>query len=63
MAIISVAQMAIRVPLTYVVDPVPFASFGVFWGGVAAAIYLLVIGILADTGIGVWWLIRKALRR
>ena len=34
MAILAVAQIVIRVPLTYVVDPVPFASFGVFWGGV-----------------------------
>lgn len=63
MAVIGLAQMVVRLPLTYVVDPVPYATGGVFWGGVAAVPMLLIIGIIGDAGIGLWWLIRTALKR
>ena len=63
MAVIGLAQMVVRLPLTYVVDPVPYATGGVFWGGVAAVPMLLIIGIIGDAGIGLWWLIRNALKR
>lgn len=55
--------MAVRAVLTYVVDPVPFASFGVFWEGVAALLFFLVLGPLLDLASGAWWLIRRVLRR
>lgn len=56
--ILGVAQLALRVPLTYVVDPVPFASFGIFWGGFTAALFLLVLGPILDVGTWAVWKIR-----
>ena len=62
MAILAVAQIVIRVPLTYVVDPVPFASFGVFWGGVTATLFLLVLGPIMDFGSWAIWKARMGRR-
>lgn len=58
MAILAVAQIVIRVPLTYVVDPVPFASFGVFWGGITAAMMLLTLGPIFDLASWIAWRIK-----
>lgn len=60
MAVIAVGQMAIRWPLTYVVDQVPFATGGVFWAGVAAIPMLLLIGLAFDGASGLWWALRLA---
>lgn len=58
MAILSASQIVIRIPLTYVVDPVPFASFGIFWGGFTAALFLLVLGPILDVGTWAVWKIK-----
>lgn len=56
-AIIGIGQMLIRIPLSYIVDPVPFASFGVFWGGVTAGLILMILGPVLDFGSwAIWWL-------
>lgn len=47
-AILGLAQVAIRVPLTFLVDPVPFSTNGVFWGGATAFLAMLVIGPVMD---------------
>lgn len=54
-AIIGLGQMLIRIPLTYIVDPVPFASFGVFWGGITAGLMLLALGPVMDFVSWVAW--------
>lgn len=57
-AILGLAQMMIRIPLTYVVDPVPFASGGVFWGGVTAVLMLLILGPIFDLVSWIAWRIK-----
>lgn len=61
-AIIGIGQMLVRIPLTYIVDPVPFASFGVFWGGVTATLFLLVLGPIMDFGSWAIWKARMGRR-
>lgn len=60
--IIAVGQMLVRLPLTYVVDPVPFASHGVVWPGVLALIFFPVLGVLFDLGSWITWRIRMTRR-
>jgi len=57
-AIISVGQMLVRIPLTYIVDPVPFASFGVFWGGITAGLILMILGPVMDIASWIVWKFR-----
>jgi hypothetical protein len=59
LAIVAAGQMALRLPLTYLVDPYPFASFGVFWAGVSAAIMLLILGPVFDCGSWLAWRARE----
>ena len=61
-AIIGLGQMLVRIPLTYVVDPVPFASHGVFWGGFLALVFFPVIGAAFDFGSWALWKIRVSRR-
>ena len=61
-AIIGVGQMLVRIPLTYVVDPVPFASHGVFWPGFLALIFFPILGVLFDLGSWACWKIKMATR-
>lgn len=63
LTIIAVVQMALRVPLTYLVDPVPFASFGVFWSGAFMMLALPLIGLAWDICSAVAWLVRTRLLR
>lgn len=60
MALIGLCQMAVRLPLTYIADPVPFATGGVFWAGIAAVPMMLIIGLIIDCGAAIWWVIRLA---
>jgi hypothetical protein len=48
LALLGVAQVAIRVPLTFLIDPVPFSTNGVFWGGATAFLAMLIIGPVID---------------
>lgn len=57
-AIIGLGQMLVRIPLTYVVDPVPFASHGVFWSGFLALIFFPFIGAAFDVGSWLRWKIK-----
>ena len=61
-AIIGLGQMLVRIPLTYVVDPVPFASHGVAAGGVAAFFILVALGPVLDFGSWALWKIRVSRR-
>lgn len=56
LTIVAFAQMALRLPLTFIIDAKPFVSSGVFWVGVNLVLILPIIGAVFD-------LISRARRR
>ena len=46
--IVAVAQFAIRLPLTFVVDAKPFVTGGIFWAGISFVVFIVPIAVVMD---------------